>query len=318
MIWRNSCVTVSRSCSACGKDGIGMTTKADDLIPRCVPKHDVKKRSTFAATRCTQESTREVCLRETVKSTSSRQDGLRLTRDNQGSPTCARGGSRRNFLTHARPEVCASTPIQHYLMQHGSVSGVITVCEDFTCGAGVGLSSYMTNSIGSAIYFTGTVEAWGVAFPHAQPLETDTFNFVRMTGYLILAFAVMVVSLGFKFVTRVRLTILCMLLRCLIGTDEGVDTGPGYDEEELAFANDTTEYSSIASMALWFPACTGIMAGSNRSAHLKDPARTIPTGRLLAQRATSICYLSFVLLYGAVAPRATLLNDKFFAACSAF
>ena len=37
------------------------------------------------------------------------EDGRRRrTRDNQGSPTCARGGSRRN--THARPELHASTP----------------------------------------------------------------------------------------------------------------------------------------------------------------------------------------------------------------
>lgn len=63
-----------------------------------------------------------------------------------------------------------------------------------------------------------------------------TFNYVRMTRYLILAFALMVVSLGFKFDTRagpgffmiVRLTILCMFLGCLIGAFKGVHTGSTY------------------------------------------------------------------------------------------
>ena len=38
-------------------------------------------------------------------------------------------------------------------------------------GAGVGLCFYIANSIGAAMYFTGTVEAWEIAFPDAQILE---------------------------------------------------------------------------------------------------------------------------------------------------
>ena len=51
----------------CGKDGTGMTAKADGLIPRCVPKQDGKKyiRRHKMYTRVP----REVCLRENWKST---------------------------------------------------------------------------------------------------------------------------------------------------------------------------------------------------------------------------------------------------------
>ena len=38
------------------------------------------------------------------------QDGRRLTRGNQGSPTCARGGVAKEYKTHARPELHAPTP----------------------------------------------------------------------------------------------------------------------------------------------------------------------------------------------------------------
>jgi potassium/chloride transporter 4/5/6 len=71
-------------------------------------------------------------------------------------------------------------------------------------------------------------------------------------------------------------------------------------------------------MALWFPAVTGIMAGSNRSADLKNPAGSIPKGTLTSQLSTSVIYLSFVVLFGCVAPRQNLLDDSFFAATSAW
>ena len=38
-----------------GKDGVGMTTTAGGLIRNCAPRQDVKKWSTFVATRCTRE-----------------------------------------------------------------------------------------------------------------------------------------------------------------------------------------------------------------------------------------------------------------------
>ena len=87
---------LSRSCSACGKDGIGVTTTADGSIRSCVPGRDDKKWSTSVATTCTQGSPEKLAPRETGRAPIKTGDGRRRTRDNQGSPTCARGGSRRN------------------------------------------------------------------------------------------------------------------------------------------------------------------------------------------------------------------------------
>ena len=43
MKWRKSCTTMNRHCAVCGKDGIGMTTKADGSIWSCAPGRDEKK-----------------------------------------------------------------------------------------------------------------------------------------------------------------------------------------------------------------------------------------------------------------------------------
>ena len=50
-----ACIMMSRSCSVCGKDGTGMTTKAGGF-QTCVPRQDVQKWSTFVATTCIQGS----------------------------------------------------------------------------------------------------------------------------------------------------------------------------------------------------------------------------------------------------------------------
>jgi len=224
-------------------------------------------------------------------------------------------------------------------------------------GAGVGLCFYMANSIGAAMYFMGTVEAWEIAAPESQIIGAGDLNNIRVTSVCILAVALVMVGGGIKYVARlgtvflfcVMVVIACMYLGCLIGPgDDGspydmevtdaegnVSTqqftwsgpsgtyfaenfGPSYDAPQKAFPLDTSEYSFIALMALWFPAVTGIMAGSNRSADLADPAGSIPKGTLFAQMFTSFIYLSFVILYGSIAPRSTLLDDKFFASSSAW
>lgn len=64
-------------------------------------------------------------------------------------------------------------------------------------------------------------------------------------------------------------------------------------------------------VGLFFPAVTGIMAGSNRSASLKDTQRSIPIGTLAATLTTSTLYLISVLLFGALATREELLTDRY-------
>eukprot|EP00920_Eleutheroschizon_duboscqi_P005241 GHVT01012074.1.p1 GENE.GHVT01012074.1~~GHVT01012074.1.p1 ORF type:complete len:758 (-),score=40.98 GHVT01012074.1:237-2510(-) len=56
------------------------------------------------------------------------------------------------------------------------------------------------------------------------------------------------------------------------------------------------------------------MAGSNRSADLKYPQRSIPVGTVAAQLTTTTTYVIFCLLFGCATSRAHLLTDSFAAA----
>ena len=60
---------------------------------------------------------------------------------------------------------------------------------------------------------------------------------------------------------------------------------------------------------IFFPACTGIMAGANISGDLKDPQRSIPLGTLSAIGATTLLYIATAIAISSAAPRERLQND---------
>jgi len=197
-------------------------------------------------------------------------------------------------------------------------------------GAGVGLCFYMANSIGAAMYLMGTVEAWEIAQPGAQIVGVGDINNIRVTSFCLLGGALLINNMGVKFVSRLGIVFLftvfavifCMYIGCFTNKPSmqhfADNFNAAYTQEQNAFPRDKTEHNFISLMALWFPAVTGIMAGSNRSADLQDPAKSIPKGTLTAQLSTSLIYLSFVVLFGCAAPRQMLLDDPFFAATYAW
>ncbi|CAH9107310.1 unnamed protein product [Cuscuta europaea] len=77
-------------------------------------------------------------------------------------------------------------------------------------------------------------------------------------------------------------------------------------------------WSFNALVGLFFPAVTGIMAGSNRSASLKDTQRSIPIGTLAATVATTSLYIFTVFFFGSVATREKLLTDRLLTATVAW
>ncbi|MHC4391767.1 MAG: APC family permease, partial [Planctomycetota bacterium] len=69
--------------------------------------------------------------------------------------------------------------------------------------------------------------------------------------------------------------------------------------------------SFCAAFAIYFPAVTGIDAGVNMSGDLKDPARSIPTGTLLAVLVGLVVYLVQIMLGAGAFERADLVNRPF-------
>ena len=103
----------------------------------------------------------------------------------------------------------------------------------------------------------------------------------------------------------------------------------GYDKNDYILLDNRTAQNMISdatSRKLWitadittsiailvgifFPSCTGIMAGSNRSGDLADAGKSIPKGTIGAIMTTSTVYILCVILFG-LTIEGEVLRDKF-------
>lgn len=97
----------------------------------------------------------------------------------------------------------------------------------------------------------------------------------------------------------------------LVSNDDGVEgkvNKIGVSENSFVFVDITTYFTML--IAIYFPSCTGILAGSNRSGDLQDAQKAIPLGTISAQLTTSFVYLSVVVLFGS-AYNPLFIRDKF-------
>ncbi|GMR39091.1 hypothetical protein PMAYCL1PPCAC_09286 [Pristionchus mayeri] len=63
-------------------------------------------------------------------------------------------------------------------------------------------------------------------------------------------------------------------------------------------------------LAIWFPAVTGILTGTNMSGDLADPQKSIPGGTIAATSTTSLIYFGLALIFGSSIDR-RVLRDKY-------
>ena len=190
-------------------------------------------------------------------------------------------------------------------------------------GGAIGILFYLGTSIACSMYVIGSIEAIQSGFQLSGlfPFDTQTLALVLMT--LIAG----TVAVGVKYVNRgavvflgiVLVSVFCLSLGCILFA-AGVFQGE-LDASARKFGDNMTPFygldtdtgkvpSFLSLLALFYPSVTGIMAGSNRSAVLADPSRSIPTGTLSAIGVTTFLYLAVVWLFGSTISREALLNDK--------
>ncbi|KAH6757469.1 hypothetical protein C2S51_038812, partial [Perilla frutescens var. frutescens] len=189
-------------------------------------------------------------------------------------------------------------------------------------GVSIGLCFFLGNAIAGALYVLGAVETFLNAIPAAGIFRV--FGGVKIINRVAPAFLVPVVF-----------SLFCIFIGIFLARkDDPADgiTGLSLDSfrDNWGSAYNTTNNAGVpdpngkiywdfnALVGLFFPAVTGIMAGSNRSASLKDTQRSIPIGTLAATVSTSALYLITVLFFGALATREKLLTDRLLTATVAW
>ncbi|XP_066339271.1 cation-chloride cotransporter 2-like isoform X2 [Miscanthus floridulus] len=205
------------------------------------------------------------------------------------------------------------------------------------------------DAIPSAGFFQETVTVVnntlvnGTTKSGATTISTPSLHDLQIYGVVVTILLCFIVFGGVKIINKVApaflvpvlFSILCIYIGVSIAPEPGASKGiTGLSIVTLA-ENWSSEYQPTnnagvpdpngsiywdfnALLGLFFPAVTGIMAGSNRSASLKDTQRSIPVGTLSATLSTTLMYLLSVFLFGALATREELLTDRLLAAAIAW
>ncbi|KAL5577355.1 hypothetical protein UlMin_019054 [Ulmus minor] len=176
-----------------------------------------------------------------------------------------------------------------------------------------------------------------------EPIQSPSSHDLQIYGIIVTILLCFIVFGGVKMINRVAPAFLIPVLFSLFciyigigvaGKDHPADGITGLSMKSFK-ENWSSDYQNTnnagipdpdgkvswnfnAMVGLFFPAVTGIMAGSNRSASLKDTQRSIPIGTLSATLSTTAMYIVSVLLFGALATREKLLTDRLLTATVAW
>jgi len=221
---------------------------------------------------------------------------------------------------------------------------LIVGCGIITSLTALSLSVIVTNGTikGGGIYycisrslgadFGGTI---GVVFSFATTFGTvlHTFGFIEVMkdligkpitengkwdtpilgiGLVTVLLIIMCISLAFEFYLQYVLAVLIGI--SVLGILFAFLFPTGYpwllsNIKGNLYSNYQPGLSFWKIFAVFFPACTGIMAGANISGDLKDPQKSIPVGTLGAIWFTTILYVISAIILASVADRQTLWND---------
>ncbi|CAD5178970.1 unnamed protein product [Musa acuminata subsp. malaccensis] len=187
----------------------------------------------------------------------------------------------------------------------------------------------------SVTVVSNTTAANGTISEVVTTVSTPSLHDLQVYGVIVVILLCFIVFGGVKIINRVAPAFLIPVLFSLFCIFVGTFTAPrsnassgitGLRSQTLkdnwssAYQRTTNAgipepdgpvyWSFNALVGLFFPAVTGIMAGSNRSASLKDTQRSIPVGTLAATLTTSFLYLISVLLFGSLATREELLTNR--------
>ncbi len=188
----------------------------------------------------------------------------------------------------------------------GGPYAIIAKSLGLEIGGSVGIPLFLSQTLAVAMYVFGFREGWLCIFPHHLPLAVDLMIFVCL-------FIITYISTGLAF--RAQYVVLLLIAASLVavfasgfgreaaqpviwwGTFKGV--------KDSAFSGSSFWYV----FAVFFPACTGIMAGANMSGELKNSRRAIPLGTLSAICVSTLIYLALCVWLATVASPDELISN---------
>ncbi|XP_063679331.1 solute carrier family 12 member 8-like isoform X2 [Bolinopsis microptera] len=196
----------------------------------------------------------------------------------------------------------------------GGIYGIITYVFGAKVGATVGIMYVLGQTICIALYVTGFAEAIVLKF------DPDPANhwLLRGIGIITVLLLTVVALFGVKYLVRLQLVLLGILVLAVLDFVIGCSIADGpsgmtgfnstsfHDNLYPGFAEKQTFFTVLG---VFFPTCTGLMAGVNMQGDLKSPHNNISTGSLASLAVSGFLYYMFVILLACTVQKELLLSD---------
>ena len=165
-------------------------------------------------------------------------------------------------------------------------------------GGGLGVPLYFAQAISVAFYCIGFTESLQILMP-----ELDARLVSSATLFVLVAIA----WRGADLAVKAQYLILLVLVGALVSFFAGLAPVEGWLENTDPVGAADVDFWMV--FAIFFPAVTGIMAGVSMSGELKDPARSIPRGTLMAVGVTFLVYVALMVWLAMNATREELVDN---------
>jgi amino acid transporter len=173
-------------------------------------------------------------------------------------------------------------------------------------GGSIGITLFIANAVGVAFYTIGFVEALYGTIGWENVLVSRITATGIVIGLFVLTFKGADIALKAQYIVLVIL--LLSVAAFIVGGVLEFDAERFEAAKQPAFGEGV---DFMVAFAIFFPAATGITAGANMSGDLKNPAKSIPWGTLLAILFTAAVYVTQLVLTAGGSSREALKGNAF-------
>ena len=178
----------------------------------------------------------------------------------------------------------------------GGAYSIISKSLGLEAGGSIGIPFYISQTLSVSLYIVGFTSGWAWAFPSHPPILVSSVAWLLLLGisYTSAHFAI---KIQYGIMGIIGLSLLSFYLT------------PNKPNPEIAMIGNFADGSFWASFAIFFPAVTGIMAGSNMSGELMNPRKSIPLGTLSSIGVAMIIYVSLAYVSARFIPMGELQTN---------
>ncbi|CAH2087505.1 unnamed protein product [Euphydryas editha] len=208
------------------------------------------------------------------------------------------------------------------LLKGGGVYYIVSRSLGAELGASVGIIFAFANAVAASMNTIGFCESLNDLLKSFDLRIIDNgINDVRIVGTIALFVMCVICAFGMEWETKAQNFLVIIIVVAILNYILGACMGPSNETEiaqgfvginlKTALSNlapdfrysDDQSHDFFSVFAMYFPAVTGVQAGANICGDLKNPAKSIPKGTLLALAISMCSYLAMAVLCGVAALR---------------